>query len=136
MKRVLFPFLLILSSCTNQAPAPSKDEPRAPTDAEIESYLQKQMEENDREKQAEGRRNRQMADRIKSLERERDALTDQIKERNTKMRRDDGRLFRRLSTDTVAAWLGQNERDALRVADIETELRRLYELRNASQISF
>lgn len=118
MKRMYYWLLLIVAAC-NTTPTP--EESRSPTPEEVKTYI----EEGERRGRAKAVAENEINDRITELLEEKKTLEFEVEYRKQMVEADNQRLFRRIRTDTVKAWLEAEKRIEIRINKIDKEVARL-----------
>jgi hypothetical protein len=126
MKSLLIALAFGLAACNGSTPpATTETSSRPPTDQEIEAYLNNKKatereaaKREDDDKQAEGRRNRHLAD----IYHEREALQGYISVKQVELNREQTRLLRKYVDDTVQVWTANIARYERRIKAIDKEL--------------
>lgn len=118
----LFSLAIVLLSCNCSGSGTTENtQTRPPTKEEIKAYL----EDESVVKAKKATENKKRAVKIRQLQAERMDLMLRIQDKESKIERDNQRLFRRILQDTVYTWIRQNEHDKLRIKEIDKQIETL-----------
>ena len=118
----LFLLAIVVFSCNRTGPSTTENtQSRPPTKEEIKAYL----EDESVVKAQKATENKKRAVKIRQLQAERMDLMLRIQDKESKIERENQRLFRRILQDTIYAWIRQNEHDKLRIKEIDKQIETL-----------